>query len=64
MKATPVGWRAWVALLVTREPIVYYVSAAVLFDGRGRAGFHVLEKGDSVRLFWPNKANWAFVFFI
>jgi len=27
--------RAWVALLVTREPLVYYVCAPVLFDGRG-----------------------------
>ena len=29
------GWRApGVALLVTREPLVYYVCAMVLFDGR------------------------------
>ena len=41
-KATPVGWRApRVALMVTREPIVYYAYAAVLFTGgqaRGMAG--------------------------
>jgi hypothetical protein len=50
--------------MVTRELIVYYAWAAVLFDGRGAERRTALENNVGTRGLLKNTANWAFVCFI
>jgi len=50
--------------MVTREPLVYYACAAVLFDGRAEGAAPARREAGKPRLSGTNKAILAFVFFV
>jgi len=50
--------RAWVALLVTREPLVYYACAAVLFAGREQ-GAEQSQLGLCFLHFWRSESQFG-----